>query len=160
MKSLATLLTLISAFAIAQATEIRNLPEGTMGILTVKNMTEGQLLWMKGRVGEGKYTSVDAQNRHCSITVPIAIGGFTDTRLGVHSVQGLTIAIINQELSDALMSGQRIHSEDWIIKAAMGAGPIDGYIISGLEPTEQFILNSRRRWISWLLDDSPRLTCL
>ncbi|WED27610.1 hypothetical protein L3V77_05075 [Vibrio sp. DW001] len=160
MKSLTTLLALLSIFAIAQATELESLPEGTMGILTVENMTEGQLFWMKGRVGEGKYTSVDAQNRHCSMTVPIAIGGFADTRLGVHSVQGLTIAITNQELSDALMSGQRIHSEDWVIRAAMEAEPADGYIISGIETTEQFILNSRRRWISWLLDDTPRLTCL
>ncbi len=160
MKLLTTLLALISVFVIAQSTEIESLPEGTMGILTVKNMTEGQLLWMKGRVGEGKYTSVDVQNRHCSITVPIAIGGFTDTRLGVHSVQGLTIAITNQKLSDSLMSGQRIHSEDWVFRAAMETEPADGYIISGIEPTEQFILHSRKRWISWLLDDTPRLTCL
>lgn len=160
MKSLATLLTLISVFTIAQATEIKNLPEGTMGILTVESMTEGQLLWMKGRVGEGKYTSVDAQNRHCSITVPIVIGEFSDTRLGVQSVQGLTIAITNQELSDSLISGKRVHSDDWIFRTAMEAQPADGYIINGIEPTEQFILNSRRRWISWLLDDSPRLTCL
>lgn len=155
-----TLLALMSAFATAQTTKTENLPEGTMGILTVKSMTEGQLFWLKGRVGQGVYTRVDEQNRHCSIEVPIAIGGFSKIQLAIHSVQGLMIAITSRELSDSLMSGQRINSDDWVFRSAIENQPADGYIISGIEPTEQFILNSRRRWVSWLLDDTSKLICL
>ena len=32
------------------------LPEEAIGVLEVNDMTSGQLLWLRGRVGEGSYT--------------------------------------------------------------------------------------------------------
>jgi hypothetical protein len=156
LKLIITLLSIISTFAYSEAKEIDSLPAPIIGTLTVDNMTEGQLLWMKGKVGEGKYLGIDQQGRHCSINVPVVIGHFSETRVGVHETNGFIIAITSRGLSEALLSGRPINNTDWVFREK---APSDGYIMSGIEPTEQFILNSRSRWISWFLDEKRTAVC-
>ncbi|EJL6274983.1 hypothetical protein NMR36_003100 [Vibrio cholerae] len=136
-----------------------HLPEQTIGLLTITKMTQGQLLWLKGRVGEGKYQAKNAQGQECSIEVPVAIGSFSQADIGIHSTQGLMIAITNSRLSEAILAGQKIHSDDWVFGTKEERKKVDGYIVSGIAADEGFILNSRRRWISWLLDAEPQVIC-
>ena len=157
MMLLTTMLALISDVTVAKAMETDRSTEAVVGTLTVDNMTEGQLLWMKGKVGEGIYTGFNKQGRQCSIKVPVVIGGFSATRIGIYSSDGFEIVITNQALSEALFSGKPIKNTDWVFT---DNAPSDGYILSGIEPTEQFILNSRNRWVSWLLDEKVIATCL
>ncbi|AYC07353.1 hypothetical protein [Vibrio cholerae] len=157
MRTLLVLL-LISMANLASADPLKlndHLPEQTIGLLTITKMTQGQLLWLKGRVGEGKYQAKNAQGQECSIEVPVAIGSFSQADIGIHSTQGLMIAI----LSEAILEGQRIHSDDWVFGTKEERKKVDGYIVSGIAADEGFILNSRRRWISWLLDAEPQVIC-
>ena len=62
-------------------------------------------------------------------------------------------------LSDALIKGERINSNEWHFAGMAGQLSADGYIVKGIEADEGFVLNSKRRWISWLLDDKPALNC-
>ncbi|MVD20407.1 hypothetical protein D6U55_12945, partial [Vibrio cholerae] len=110
-------------------------------------------------VGEGKYQAKNAQGQECSIEVPVAIGSFSQANIGIHSTQGLMIAITNPRLSEAILEGQRIHSDDWVFSTKEERKKVDGYIVSGIAADEGFILNSRRRWISWLLDAEPQVIC-
>nr|AIW55706.1 hypothetical protein [Vibrio cholerae] len=114
MRTLLVLL-LISMANLASADPLKlndHLPDQTIGLLTITKMTQGQLLWLKGRVGEGKYQAKNAQGQECSIEVPVAIGSFSQANIGIHSTQGLMIAITNPRLSEAILEGQRIHSDD------------------------------------------------
>lgn len=55
MRTLLVLL-LISMANLASADPLKlndHLPDQTIGLLTITKMTQGQLLWLKGRVGEG-----------------------------------------------------------------------------------------------------------
>ncbi len=161
MRTLLVLL-LISMAKLASADPLKlndHLPNQTIGLLTITKMTQGQLLWLKGRVGEGKYQAKNAQGQECSIEVPVAIGSFSQADIGIHSTQGLMIAITNPRLSEAILEGQRIHSDDWVFSTKEERKKVDGYIVSGIAADEGFILNSRRRWISWLLDAEPQVIC-
>jgi hypothetical protein len=155
LKITITMLILMNTFVQAKA-EI-HLPQTVIGTLTIDNMTEGQLLWMKGKVGQGKYSGIDEQGRHCSIDVPVVIGSFSETSIGIQSSKGVEIAVTSSELNEALLSGRPINNSDWVFRANP---PSDGYIISGIEPSEQFILNSRKRWASWFLDEKVTPSCL
>ncbi|MDF4534302.1 hypothetical protein P3491_33770 [Vibrio parahaemolyticus] len=161
MRTLLVLL-LISMANLASADPLKlndHLPDQTIGLLTITKMTQGQLLWLKGRVGEGKYQAKNVQGQECSIEVPVAIGSFSQANIGIHSTQGLMIAITNPRLSEAILEGQRIHSDDCVFSTKEDRKKVDGYIVSGSAADEGFILNSRRRWISWLLDAEPQVIC-
>ncbi len=160
LKLLIIALIAVSYFSLAEGITTGNQPQKSIGILVVKNMKEGRLMWLKGRVGEGKYTRIDEKGRHCTLEVPIAIGAFSDVQIGVRSSDGISIVITNSELSEKLVSGDRINSSDWVFGQSESASNSDGYILSGLEPSEGFVLNSRRRWVSWLLDDKSSEVCL
>ncbi|WP_159738405.1 hypothetical protein [Vibrio atypicus] len=146
----------------AQAKSHTGLPDGAVGVLTVPQMTQGELLWLKGRVGTGKYITVDSSGRHCSIEVPVAVGGFMSSGIGLDSVDGLTIVVTSSSLNDAIVEGERINSEAWKFarSPAFAGGTVDAYILSGLSADEGFIINSKRRWLSWLSDSTPKSLCL
>ena len=148
---------MISPFIFSQENTSNQLPAAVIGTLIVGEMTEGQLLWMKGKVGEGKYSGIDKLGRHCAIKVPVVIGSFSETSVGVQSSNGFEIAITSIALSESLLSGRPIKNTDWVFKKN---APSDGFIVSGIQPTEQFILNSRSRWVSWFLDEKRTATCL
>lgn len=160
LKTLAVTLTMASYLSLAQNIQADLQPPKIVGILVVKTMTEGRLMWLKGRVGEGEYTRIDEKGRHCTLEVPVAIGAFSDAQLGVRASKGISIAITSAELSEKLVSGGRVNSSDWVFGLEEEASDSDGYILSGLEPSEGFVLNARRRWVSWLLDDKPNEVCL
>lgn len=130
------------------------------GILTVHQMTQGQLLWLKGRVGDGYYVGLNGQGQSCSLTVPVAIGQYSeDSRLGIKHVGGVKIAITSQKLSNAILNGQPIRSDEWnVTQTDQGVG-VDGYIINGISLEEGFALNAKRRWVSWLLDEKAEPDC-
>ncbi|WP_265455101.1 hypothetical protein [Aeromonas salmonicida] len=153
------LLMLACPVLLAEAVDIHDFPKGALGILSVARLTQGSLLWMQGRVGEGSYTTADSEGRHCTVKVPVVVGRVANTGLGIDSVTGLSIIVMNQQLSDALIKGERINSNEWHFAGMAEQLPADGYIVKGIEADEGFVLNSKRRWISWLLDDKPALNC-
>lgn len=159
MKHCLLLLMLISPVALADAVNIHPFPKGAQGILSVERLTQGKLLWLQGRVGEGSYTRVDGEGRHCTIRVPVAVGRVANTGLGIDAVEGLSIIVMNKRLSEALIKGERINSNEWQFVALAERRAADGYIVKGIAADEGFVLNSKRRWISWLLDEAPMQHC-
>tara|TARA_Y100001956_G_C4099370_1_gene176860 strand:- start:520 stop:1002 length:483 start_codon:yes stop_codon:yes gene_type:complete len=135
-------------------------PSDALGVFTVSSMTQGELLWLKGRVGEGKYISVDGLGRHCSLKVPIVLGEVGEVSVGIETVDGLSIVVTSHELNKALMAGQRVTSGDWDLSYTAHSPGVDGYIVGSINSSESFALNSRRRWISWLLEDKPTPICM
>jgi len=160
LKTITVALAMVSGLSLAQNIQADLQSQKIVGILVVKHMTEGRLMWLKGRVGEGKYTRIDEKGRHCTLEVPVAIGAFSEAQISVRSSNGIAIVITNSELSEKLVSGGRINSTDWVFSQNEGVSNSDGYVLSGLEPSEGFVLNSRRRWVSWLLDDKPSEVCI
>ena len=134
-------------------------PSGTLGTLTVDNMMQGEFLWLKGRVGEGRYTFIHQDKRTCTINVAVAVGNISESNLGISETKGLTIVVVSQQLNDALIQGKRITSEDWHLTTQKNDDSIDGLIINGVTPKEGFVLNSKRRWISWFMGDKNSPVC-
>lgn len=130
-----------------------------MGILEVNDMTSGQLFWLRGRVGEGSYTWVDQNGSHCTMKIPVAVGQRVKSGLGVGSAKGMKLVIFNQALNEALIQGERIKSQDWQFGEYGQDDDVDGWIIDGVSPQEAFILNSKKRWISWLLGETQYRAC-
>jgi hypothetical protein len=143
----------VSAFSYAS-------PSGTFGILTIDNMTQGQLLWLKGRVGEASYTFTRQDESTCIVKVPVAVGSISEPDLGISETKGLTIVVVSQRLNDALMQGERINSKDWRFTTQEDDDNVDGLITSGISLKEGFVLNSQKRWISWFLGNKQNPVCL
>ncbi|MCE0495565.1 hypothetical protein [Vibrio salinus] len=135
------------------------LPAGTQGILTVEKMTQGELLWLKGRIGDATYTLIKGGKETCTVKIPVAVGSKSDTGLGISETKGLTIFVMSKSLSDALIHGKRINSEDWHFSTREQDTNADGVVIEGIKTDEEFVLNSRRRWISWLMGKSYDSDC-
>ncbi|WP_243694210.1 hypothetical protein [Vibrio viridaestus] len=127
------------------------------GVLTVSTMTEGQLMWVKGRVGEGEYRYTDNKGSTCVLLVPVVVGSKENAGIHIGETKGLEILVESEKLNDALIEGQRIVSNEWQFDSS-NVDP-DGKIVAGIKSNEGFILNSRRRWISWLLDKQPDIRC-
>lgn len=135
--------------------------DSTKGTLTVQTMTQGQLLWLKGRVGDGYYVGRNQRGESCRLKVPVAIGQYTEQgRLSVNQVEGVKIVITSQQLNDAILNGKAIRSDEWVISPTYEpTEEVDGYIVSGISSDEGFALNAKRRWVSWLLDDKNQPVC-
>ncbi|GDY25983.1 hypothetical protein AHAT_18730 [Agarivorans sp. Toyoura001] len=159
MRNILFTLVLIAAAFTGQAATIDLNPLKVLGVLKVKHTTEGNLLWLQGRVGEGQYSIVNEAGEQCSIDMPIAIGDLTKTHIGIVKQTGLEIAITNPQLNHQLLIGKPVTSDNWVFRRADESLPADGYLVSGINTEESFVLNSRRRWISWLLNDQPSLVC-
>ncbi|UUM33036.1 hypothetical protein [Vibrio japonicus] len=131
------------------------------GFLTVHHMTQGQLLWLKGRVGDGYYVGLNAQGKTCSLKVPVAIGQYSKgSDLGFEPTDGIKVAVTSQALSDSILNGDPIRSDEWVISATHDpTEEVDGYIVSGISSDEGFALNAKRRWVSWLLEDKNKPVC-
>ncbi|MBE3667622.1 hypothetical protein BOO24_06615 [Vibrio navarrensis] len=164
MKFYLTLLLLLAPLAWGQGEMEHNLPQGAFGVVSVGKMNQGELIWLRGRVGDGRYTHVDEHGRHCTLSVPVAVGQVTDSGLGIEEAAGLSIIVMSDKLNHALLSGERILSDQWRFvfwprEEAAKLPQADGYIVQGIEAKESFVLNSKRRWVSWLTGDSRLLRC-
>lgn len=159
MKYTLFLLIFFGSMLSAETMNPHALPTGAMGILQVDHLTQGELLWLQGRVGEGVYTTTNQAGQHCSIKVPVAVGQIEKSGLGIDTVTGLTIIVMSPTLSTALINGERVRSDEWRFSAQRDNRSVDGYITEGIKESEGFVLNSKRRWISWFLEDKAELQC-
>lgn len=164
MKFYLTLLLLVAPLAWGQGEMVHHFPQGAFGVVSVGKMNQGELIWLRGRVGDGRYTHVNKQGQHCTLSVPVAVGQVIDSGLGIEEAAGLSIIVMSDKLNHALLSGERIISDQWqfVFWPRDGAEEIpqvDGYIVQGIEAKESFVLNSKRRWVSWLTGDSRLLRC-
>lgn len=164
MKYYVALLSLFCSTAWGEISMPHDFPSGAKGILSVEKMTEGQFFWLRGRVGEGRYTRFDEFGRHCSYQIPVVAGAMADAGFSVNTVSGVFVIVMSQRLNDALLAGERISSAHWrfvVLPNELSSSEqvMDGYIVEGVLPDEHFILNSKRRWISWLAGDKRSETC-
>jgi hypothetical protein len=120
------------------------------GTLTVETMHEGTFAWLNGRVGEANYTYHNHEAKICTLNMPVVVGSMTGSGISSGTTEGLTITVISKQLNEALINGDRVNNEDWRFSTQSGSD-VDGLIINGIDAEEHFILNSRKRWISWLL---------
>jgi len=150
MKNIIILSVFLSAFISLFSSASTTVTSG-FGILTADNTTQGQLLWLKGRIADASYTFTRQDDKTCVVKVPVAIGSVAEPDVGITTTKGLTIIVMSQRLNEALLQGQPIDSEDWNFTTQAGNDNFDGRIVDGISPSEGFILNSRRRWISWFM---------
>lgn len=164
IKLSALLLAFVStAFVSAFSSSATVIPEGAYGVVTAETMTQGELLWLKGRVGDAAYIVRLEDGNTCTMTLPVAIGSIaddSDSSIGVETTKGFTIAIMTEKLSNALLQGERINSKDWQFDSTLHSSKTDGVVISGISGKEGFVLNSRRRWISWMTGENYPSDCL
>ncbi|GAB3479331.1 hypothetical protein [Marinomonas epiphytica] len=119
-----------------------------LGALRASEMTEGELVYMKGRVGEAYYHVMDHSST-CILTVPVVIGQFTKASMGIKSQKGFELYVLSHDLHQAILSGERIAHHEWTFSKQVGPD-VDGLITYGIDSDDGFILNSRRRWLSWV----------
>jgi len=158
MKYLIILNLLLSFISVPSNASTLN-PVDMFGTLTVDSMTEGTLLWLNGRVGEADYDYINEGGRECTLKIPVAVGRISSPDLGINKTTGITIIVVSQRLNDALIKGERINSEEWNFTIKEDDKNADGLIAHGIRSDEGFILNSKRRWVSWFLGDKPNLVC-
>lgn len=135
-------------------------PLNTFGILTIDKMTQGQLLWLKGRVGEANYTFTNQNEATCTLKVSVAVGSISEPDFGINETKGLTIVVVSQQLNDALIEGKRVDSKNWNFTVKEDDDKVDGQIVDGINLKEGFVLNSKRRWVSWLMGNKHSPICL
>ncbi|MDC5811491.1 hypothetical protein OPW33_04740 [Vibrio europaeus] len=157
MKNVIKLLFLISASAVAFASQ--EVPSNSLGVIVADQMTQGQLVWLKGRVGTAIYRFSDPDGRNCTMELPVAIGSVSDSGLGISETKGFTLYVVSEKLNQAILLGQRINSKKWRFSLNASESSIDGFISGGIGADEGFILNSKRRWISWLMGEETKLEC-
>ena len=134
-------------------------PSEIFGMLTIDKMTQGQLLGLKGRVGEANYTFTSENKETCVLKISVAVGSISTPDIGINETEGFTIAVVSQQLNDALIEGKRINSRDWHFTTKESDEKVDGLIVNGIKFKEGFILNSKRRWISWLTGNKHSEIC-
>ncbi|WP_342608896.1 hypothetical protein [Vibrio tritonius] len=122
-------------------------------------MTQGQLLWLKGRVGEGIYRFT-RNHQQCERLIPVVVGSQDGNSIGISDTEGLSIAVTSDKLNQALQSGERVLSSNWQFAYGVQSHQVDGVVLNGVNKSETFILNSRQRWVWWLLDGSVQVRCL
>lgn len=149
----------LSAFVSAYSVAGTISPAGSLGTLTLDNMTQGQLLWLKGRVGEANYIFTRQDEKICSVKVPVAVGSLSEPGLGFSETTGLRIFVVSRRLNDALIEGERISSRDWRFSTKENVPNTDGLIARGISLKEGFVLNSKRKWVSWFLKEKPSVVC-
>ncbi|KWT99234.1 hypothetical protein [Vibrio toranzoniae] len=159
MKKAITLHVFLSVFISTFSGAITLSPADTFGTLTIDTMTQGQLLWLNGRVGEANYIFTRQDEKICTVQVPVAVGSIAEPDLGISKTKGLTIVVVSQRLNDALIQGKRVNSKDWRFTTKEYNGNVDGLIVNGINLEEGFILNSKRKWVSWFLGDKPSVVC-
>ena len=130
-----------------------------LGVITVSKMTQGQLLWLKGRVGEGIYRFT-RNHQQCELLIPVAVGSRDGNSIGISDTEGLSIAVTSDKLNQALQSGERVLSSNWQFAYGAQSHQVDGVVLNGVNKSETFVLNSRQRWVSWLLDGRAQVRCL
>ncbi|MEZ8394447.1 hypothetical protein F0250_19590 [Vibrio cyclitrophicus] len=159
MKKVIILHIFLSVFVSTHSWAATISPTGSFGTLSVNNMTQGQLLWLNGRVGDATYAFTRQGEKACTLKVPVAVGRISEPDLGISETKGLAIVIVSQRLNDALLQGKRISSEEWNFTTKAYDENIDGLITSGISLDESFVLNSKRKWISWFLGDDQNVVC-
>ncbi|AUI87933.1 hypothetical protein BS333_16230 [Vibrio azureus] len=159
MKKIAILHMFLSIFVSTSSWAKILSPAGSLGTLSVDNMTQGQLLWLNGRVGDAIYSFTLQDEKACSLKVPVAVGRISKPDFGISQTEGLVIFVMSQRLHDALLQGKRINSEEWHFTTKKYDENIDGLITNGVHFEEGFVLNSKRKWISWLLRDEQNVVC-
>lgn len=122
---------LIFAYQVIADEEPYLFPEDAIGVLEVNDMTSGQLLWLRGRVGEGSYTWVDQTGNHCTMKIPVAIGRIADSGLSIGSAGGMRMIVMSKDLNEALVQGERVNSKEWRF-TEFGEGEADGWIVDGI----------------------------
>lgn len=127
------------------------------GELSVVSMTQGQLFHLNGRVGEALY-QLKKEEQDCQLKVPVVVGSFGGTSVGISQTEGFSLQVTSRKLHDALLSGERIVSSDWHFSYQWREG-VDAIINRGILEQETFVLNSKRRWLSWVMEDQRRLRC-
>lgn len=127
------------------------------GELAVVSMTQGQLFYLNGRVGEALY-KLKKGEQDCQLKVPVVAGSFGGASIGISQTEGFALEVTSRKLHDALLSGERIVSSDWYFSRQWREG-VDGIINDGILEHENFVLNSKRRWLSWVMDDQRKLDC-
>ncbi|WP_425667315.1 hypothetical protein ACPUEJ_15430 [Vibrio tubiashii] len=157
MKNVIKLLFLCSASAVAVASQ--EVPSNSLGVIVADQMTQGQLVWLKGRVGNAIYRFSDPDGRDCNMELPVAIGSVSDSGLGISETKGFTLYVVSEQLNQAIQHGQRINSKNWRFSLNASDSPIDGFITGGIGADEGFILNSKIRWVSWLMGEEPKIEC-
>lgn len=159
MKKLASLHRFILIFICLFSGSSIATPVSSFGTISIESMTQGKLLWLNGRVGEARYHYTLKNQLECIKKVPVAVGRFAKADIGISTTQGLTIIVLSQQLNDALIQGTSIHSDEWKFTTQKGNEDADGLIVEGIRSDEGFILNSRRKWISWFLGSKPQPKC-
>ncbi|MEZ8724348.1 hypothetical protein AB6D66_25100 [Vibrio pomeroyi] len=159
MKKVAILHLFLSVFVSTSSWAETISPTGGFGTLSVDNMTQGQLLWLNGRIGDAIYSFTLQDGKECTLKVPVAVGRISEPDFGISETEGLAIVVMSQRLNDALLQGKRINSEEWRFTTKTYDENIDGLIINGISFEEGFVLNSKRKWISWFLRDEQNVVC-
>lgn len=70
------------------------------------------------------------------------------------------VAKIGAMTNQALQSGERVLSSNWQFAYGAQSHQVDGVVLNGVNKSETFVLNSRQRWVSWLLDGRAQVRCL
>jgi len=155
-KSQLLLMVIVSTSVVAS----EEIPVGSLGVVVAEKMAQGQLLWLKGRVGNATYSHLTQDGSTCSVELPVAVGGISDSGLGIDETKGLEIYVMSERLNRAILQGERINSENWHFSSNSKDTDLDGYIRRGIAADEGFILNSKRRWISWFMEEGKKLGCI
>ena len=148
-------------FSVSANSIMPAIPVGAKGLVVIESVSNGNLLRMRGWVGEGKYLTFNQFGQRCAIdSIEFIAGSFTNTDISIVEAAPVTIAVYGDNISKRLFADEQINSQDYQIAYAGEQQAAEMKVISGVVPTMTFILNPKRKWASWFREESKARVCM
>ena len=134
------------------------IPIGAIGVIEIDQVQEGNLVYLKGMKGEGRYVTRNQRGELCEIApVPFLAGGFNGHQVSLLHREPILLSIYSADVDEQLRFGKEVTSQDAHVRLAFGEADI--VIDSGLGLSDHFILNPRPVWSSWWRLNLVRKDC-
>lgn len=137
------------------------IPVGAKGLVVIESVRNGNLLRMRGWVGEGKYFTLNQLGQRCIIdSIEFIAGSFTDTDISIVEAAPVTIAVYGDKVAKRLFADEQVNSQDYQIGYADERQGAEMQVINGVVPAMTFILNPKRKWASWFREEGKPSVCM
>lgn len=124
------------------------IPVGAVGVVEINQVQEGNLVYLKGMKGEGRYITRNQAGELCEIApVPFLAGGFNGRDVSLLQRGPILLSVYSKAIDEQLRFGKEVTSQD--ARIGLDDGEADMVIASGLSLDDHFILNPRPVWSSW-----------
>ena len=126
-------------------------PEGSRGVVHLRNAKMGTLLHLRGLAGSGKVIlRSDTPGRCLQAPVDLVAGDFGGNQIGIRSTGPIQLALYSERVVNAVRRGDEIASDDFFVGTNLDGKTSDLVILQGLSPDYGFIIDPGTGFLDYL----------